>query len=31
MEDDVIRVYNIKGEYLGIFDEVFETNEERES
>lgn len=31
MEDDVIRVYNIKGEYLGTFDEVFETNEERES
>lgn len=30
MEDN-LRVYNINGEYLGTFDEVFETNEEDEA
>ena len=30
MEDN-LRVYNINGEYLGIFDEVFETDEEDEA
>lgn len=30
MEDN-IKVYNIKGEYLGTFDEVFKTNEEDEA